>query len=133
MGLPKIIQIPCHHVLSYQNALKFKNGAPLKQFFNINLGICIIKKLLFLFIFLTYLLLFLLKFWSGELVGCEIKFRIQQVPTRHTFDRSCYPKNNKYLKNTMMMSSSHFSGIYCFWGSEANQKESEWVPVGWGI
>ena len=44
MGLPKIIQIPCHHVLSNQNALKLKKGAPLKQFFNINLGICIIKK-----------------------------------------------------------------------------------------
>ena len=43
MGLPKIIQIPCHHVLANQNALKFKKGAPLKQFFNINLGIGIIK------------------------------------------------------------------------------------------
>ena len=47
MGLPKIIQIPCHHVLSNQNALKFKKGAPLKQFFNINLGIGIIKKTTF--------------------------------------------------------------------------------------
>ena len=43
MGLPKIIQIPCH-VLANQNALKLKKGAPLKQFFNINLGIGIIKK-----------------------------------------------------------------------------------------
>ena len=39
MGLPKIIQIPCHHVLANQNALKFKKGEPLNQFFNINLGI----------------------------------------------------------------------------------------------
>ena len=44
MGLPKIIQIPYHHVLANQNSLKFKKGAPLKQFFNINLGIGIIKK-----------------------------------------------------------------------------------------
>ena len=44
MGLPKIIQIPCHHVLANQNALKFEKGAPLKQSFNINLGIGIIKK-----------------------------------------------------------------------------------------
>ena len=36
MGLPKIIQIPCHHVLANQNALKFRKGAPLKHFFNIN-------------------------------------------------------------------------------------------------
>ena len=44
MGLPKRIQIPCHHVLANQSALKSKKGAPLKQFFNINLGIGIIKK-----------------------------------------------------------------------------------------
>ena len=45
-----------------------------------------------LFVFLTYLLVFLLKFRSGELVGCGIKFRIQRVPTRHTFDGLRYPK-----------------------------------------
>ena len=44
MGLPKIIQIPCHHVSANQNALKLKMGAPLKQILNINLGIGIIKK-----------------------------------------------------------------------------------------
>ena len=47
MGLPKIIQIPCHHALANKNALKFKKGAPLKHFFNINLGIGIIKKTTF--------------------------------------------------------------------------------------
>ena len=62
MGLQKIIQIPCHHVLANKNALKFKKGSPLKQFFNINLGIDVIKKLLLLFVFSTYLLVFLLKF-----------------------------------------------------------------------
>ena len=44
MGLLTLIQIPCHHVLANQNALKLKKGAPLKQFFNINLGIGIIKR-----------------------------------------------------------------------------------------
>ena len=44
MGLPKIIQIPCHHVLANKNSLKFKKEAPLKQIFKINLGIGIIKK-----------------------------------------------------------------------------------------
>ena len=81
MCLPKIIQIPCHHVLGNQNDLKFKKEAPLKQFFNINLGIGITKKTTFLFVFSTYLLVFLIKFRSGELVGCGIKFRIQRVPT----------------------------------------------------
>ena len=49
------------------------------------------KKTTFLFVFLTYLPMFLLKFQSGELVGCGIKFRIQQVPTQHTFDGPYYP------------------------------------------
>ena len=47
MGLPKIIQIPCHYVLANQNALKFKKGEPLQQFFNINMGTVIIKKTTF--------------------------------------------------------------------------------------
>ena len=47
MGLPKIIQIPCHHEPANQNASKLKKGAPLKHFFNINLGIGIIKKTTF--------------------------------------------------------------------------------------
>ena len=54
-----IIQIPCHHVLANQNYLKLKKGAPLKQFFIINLGIGIIKKpTFFLFVFWTYLPVF---------------------------------------------------------------------------
>ena len=56
------------------------------------------KKTTFLFIFSTYLPVFLFKFQLGELIGCIIKFRIQWVPTRHTFDGPRYPKNNKYLK-----------------------------------
>ena len=56
------------------------------------------KKTTFLFIFSTYLLVFLLKFQSGELVGCRIRFCIQQVPTLHTFDGPHYPQNKKYLK-----------------------------------
>ena len=56
------------------------------------------KKLLFVFVFSTYLPVFLLKFRSGKLVGCGIWFRIQRVPTLHTFDGHRYPKNKKYLK-----------------------------------
>ena len=58
MGLLTIIQIPCHHVLANEIALNLKYHIGLKQFFNINLGIGIIKKLLFLFVFLTYLPIF---------------------------------------------------------------------------
>ena len=83
-----------------------------------------------MFVFLTYLPVFLLKFRSGELIGCGIKFRIQRVPTRHTFDGPRYPKNKKYLKNGMLMSSFHFLGISCFWGSGVRQKYAVWVLVG---
>ena len=51
MGLAKIIQIPCHHVLANEIYLNFKYCIGLKQFFIINLGIGIIKKLLFVSIF----------------------------------------------------------------------------------
>ena len=98
MGLLAIIKIPCHHVLSNEIALNLKYRIGLKPFFNINLGIGIIKKLLFLFVFLTYLPVFLLKFRSGEIIGCGIKFRIQRVPTWHTFDEPLYLENKKYLK-----------------------------------
>ena len=98
MGLLTFIQIPCHHVLANEIALNLKYHIGLKHFFNINLGIGIIKKLHFLFVFSTYLPMFILKFWSGELVGCRIKFCIQGVPTWNNFDRPHYPKRNKYLK-----------------------------------
>ena len=79
-------------MLANETALNLKYRIGLKHFFNINLGIGIIKKLLFLFVFSTYLPVFLLKFRSGELVGYGIKFCIQQVPTQHTFDGPRYPK-----------------------------------------
>ena len=88
------------------------------------------KKNYFLFVFSTYLLVCLLKFRLGDLVGCGIKFYIQWVPTRHTFDGPRYPKNKKYLKNVMMMSSSHFFRYLFFCGSGAHQKYAEWVIIG---
>ena len=84
--------------VSHEIDLILKYCIGLKHFFNINLGIGIIKKLLFLFVFLTYLPMFLLKFQSKELVGCRIKLCIQRVPNQHTFYGSHYPKNKKYLK-----------------------------------
>ena len=92
------------------------------------------KQLLFVFVFSTYLHVFLLKFWLGELVGCEIWFCIQRVPTLHTFDRPRYPKNKKYLKkcddDVIIMV---FSGISCFWGRGVRQKYAVWVLYGGGI
>ena len=92
------------------------------------------KKLLFVFVFSTYLPIFLLKFRSGELVGCEIWFRIQRVPTLHTFDEPRYPKNKKYLKkHDHDIIITFFPGISCFLGTKVHQKYSVWVLVGCGI
>ena len=72
--------------------------------------------------------MFLLKFGLVDLPGCKIKFRIQQVPTRHTFDGPHYPKDKKYVKkrddDIIIM---FFSGISCFWGRGVRQKYAEWV------
>ena len=125
MGLSTLIQISCHHVLTNEIYLNLKHCIGPKQFFNINLGIGIIKKLLFFVRIFDISLLFLLKFRSRELVGCEIKFCIQRVPTRHTFDGTLYPQNKKYLK--------YFSGISFLGGRGACQKYAEWVLVGCGI
>ena len=54
MGLLTIIQIPCHHVLANEIALNLKYRIGLKHFFNINLGIGIIKKTTF-FICIFYI------------------------------------------------------------------------------
>ena len=47
MGLLTFIQIPCHHVLANEIAFNLKYRIGLKHFFNINLGIGIIKKTTF--------------------------------------------------------------------------------------
>ena len=79
----------------------------------------------------TYLIVFLLKFWSGELVGCEIWFRIQRAPTLHSFDGPRYPKNKKYLKKMWWWHHHHVClGISYFWGSGIHQKYVVWVLVG---
>ena len=47
MGLLTLTQIPCHYVLSNEIALNLKYRTGLKLFFNIKLGIGIIKKTTF--------------------------------------------------------------------------------------
>ena len=51
MELLTIFQIPCHHVLENEIYLHLKYRIGLKQFFNINFGICIIKNYFFVRIF----------------------------------------------------------------------------------
>ena len=47
MGLLTLIQIPCHHLVANEIVLNLKYRIGLKHFFNINLGIGIIKKTTF--------------------------------------------------------------------------------------
>ena len=62
MGLLTLNQILGHDVLANEIGLNLKYHIGLKHFFNINLGIGIIKKTTFLFVFSTYLPVLLLKF-----------------------------------------------------------------------
>ena len=88
------------------------------------------KKTTFSFVFSTYLPIFLLIFRSGEIVGCGIKFRIQQVPTWNTFSEPRYPKNNKYLKNGMMTSSFRFFQVFLVFGVGGSVKS---MPSGYSL
>ena len=106
----------------------FKYCIGLKHFFNINLGIGIIKKTTFFVVFSTYLTVFLLKFRSRELIGCGIKLHIQRAPTQHTFDGPRYPKNKKYLKKCDDDVKYSF-----FLRRGVHQKYAEWVLVECGI
>ena len=62
-----------------------------------------VKKLLFQFVFSTYLHVVLLKFRSGALFGWGIQLCIQRVPTWHTFARPHSMKNKKCtIKNNFI-------------------------------
>ena len=51
-----------------------------------------------MFVFLTCLPVFLLKFRLGDLIGCGIKFYIQRAHTWHTLEGPLHPENKKYQK-----------------------------------
>ena len=83
------------------------------------------KKTTFLFLFSTYLRVFLLKFQEGELIGYGIWFHIQQVPTLHTFDGPRYPKNKKYLKKRDDDIIITFFQVFIFFGVAGSVKSMQ--------
>ena len=103
MGLPKIIKIPCHHVLTNQKALKFKKGEPLKQIFNINLGIGIIKKLFFCLYFRHISLCFYSNFDRESSLDAELHFTSNEYPLGILLIDPATPKTRNTWKNVMMM------------------------------
>ena len=134
MGLPKIIQITSHNVLDDQNALKFKKGAPLKQFFNINLGIGIIKKTtFFVHIFDIYPCVFtqiLIEraHWMHNLILHPRSTHIAYFWWTSLLLKQEIPEKMWWWHHHHV-----FSGISYFWGSEVHQKYVVWVFVGCGI
>ena len=134
MGLLTFIQIPCHHVLANEISLNFKNCIGLKHFFNINLGIGIIKKTNF----------FVCIFDISPCVFTQIstgrtRWMRNLIPhpmSTHSayFWWSLLPHKQE-IPEKMKWWHHHsiFLGISCLWGSRVHQKYVEWVLVGCGI
>src|SRR5713226_3679624 len=101
MGLLTLTQIPCHHVLANEIALNLKYLIGLKHFLNINLGIGIIKKLLFCLYFRHISLCFYSNFdWKSSL-DAELNFASNEYPLGILLTDPATTKKKKYLKNVM--------------------------------
>ena len=86
-----------------------------------------------MFVFSTYLIVFLLKFRSGDSLDAEFDSASNEHPHCILLTGLATPKARNTWKNVRMMASSHFSGISCFLGSRVRQKYVVWVLVGCGI
>ena len=103
MGLSKIIQIPCHIVLANKNYLKLKNGAPLKQFFNINFGIGIIKKRYFFCSYFRHIsLCFYSNFKRETLLDAEFNSTSSEYPHCMLLTDHATPKTRNTWKNVII-------------------------------
>ena len=121
LGLLTLTQIPCHHVLANEIALNLKYRIGLKQFFNINLGIGIIKKQFFCSYFQHISVCFYSNFNRESLLDAESKSASNEYPLGILL-MPPYPQNKKYLKNVMMTSSSHFFTYFLFLGLQCPSK-----------
>ena len=80
MGILTLIQIPCHHVLATEIALNLNYRIGLKHFFNINLGIGIIKKTTFLYDFRHISCCFDSNFDQERLLDVELNSSSNEYP-----------------------------------------------------
>ena len=122
MGLLTLTQIPCHHVLANEISLNLKYRISLKHFFNINLGICIIKKLLFCSHFRHMSLCSCSNLDQGISLDAELNSASNEYPLGILLTDPATPKT----RNTLKM-------WWWWWGSRVRQKYAEWVLVGCGI
>ena len=117
MSLLTITQIPCHHVLSNEISLNLKYRIGLKHFFNINLGIGIIKKLLFVCLYFRHIsLCFYSNFDRESSLDAEFDSASNEYPHCILLMDPATPKKRNTLKNVMMMSSSRFFRYFLFLG-----------------
>ena len=122
MGLLTLTQIPCHHVLANEIVLNLKYSMGLKPFFNINLGIGIIKKLLFCLYFWHISPCFYANFdWESSL-DVELNFASNKYPLSILLMDLDTPKTRNTWKNVMMTSSSHFFRYVLFLGRRGLSK-----------
>ena len=134
MGLLTLTQIPCHHVLANEIYLNLKYRIGLKHFFNINLGIGIVKKTIFLFVFWTYLPVFYSNFDRESSLDAELNSTSNEYPLGILFiDPTTQKTRNTWKKCDDDVIITFFLGISCFWGSRVHQKYAKWVVVGFGI
>ena len=92
MGLSTLIQIPCHHVLANEIDLNLKYFIGLKQIFNINLGMGIIKKLFFCSYFRHISLCFYSNFYQDGSLDVELNSKSNEYPLNILFMGPTTPK-----------------------------------------
>ena len=102
MGLLTIIQIPCYHVLSNEINLNLKYSIGLKLYFNINLGIGIMKKLLFCAYFWHISLCFCSNFDRESSLDVEFNFASNEYALGILLMGPATPKTRNTWKNVIM-------------------------------
>ena len=114
MGLLTLTQIPCHHVLANEIALNLKYHIHLKHFFNINLGIGIIKNYFFCLYFWHISSCFYSIFDRESLLDVELNSAYNEYPLGILLIDPATPKIINTWKNVMMMSSLRFFRYFFF-------------------
>ena len=112
-----LIQIPCHRVLANEIALNLKYCIGLKHLFNINLGIGIIKKYIFVCLYFRHIsVCFYSNFdWESSL-DAELNSASNEYPRGILLTDLATPKTRNNWKNVIMMSSSHFFQVFLVFG-----------------
>ena len=123
MGLLTFIQIPCHHVLANEIDLNLKYRIGFKHFFNINLGIGIIKKTTFFCLYFRHIsLCFYSNFDRESSLDAELNSASNEYPHCILLTDPTTPKTRNTWTNVMMTSSSCFFQVFLIFGVSGSVK-----------